>query len=591
MNPLPFRLSILGSALLYLGLFQPAFAARPPAAKLLPQNTVLLVSTPDVRELSAKFMNTNFGRMIQDPQLKPLIEQVYGSLGEAVAKAKDKIGLSLSELLAIYQGEITFAVVAPKDAGPEMVLLLDAGEQIGNARKLLEKGMEALERSGGRKREETVGDAKVTVFENAGPRRRGMVFFEKDATLVSTTSLDVAKDLLAAWEGGNRKPLSENPQFATVMSRCCGSQDEEPQIIAFFDLVNFLRCLAVDQPQIRLFLAMMPALGLDGLSGVGGSVLFDERRFDAVYHLHVAMESPRSGILKLISFQPGPTKPEYWVPADVAQYATFHWEFQEMWKSLSKLVDSFSGEGTLARLVENRFLGPIGVDLQKDILPALQGRVTYLQWIEKPITERSQQSLIALKLKDVKKIEEVLQKIEEHQKNPLSKVSYAGKTFYQIQFTPPPNVQNPEAFPVPCFGIVDDYLVVANQPALYKQVLVTAESGEKSLGDEPDFKLVMSQIERICGGAQPALISFERDDESLRFSYEVIQSKRTREGLQRMGENNPFFRSLQSALENNPLPPFEVLQKYLASGGAVILDDETGIHYMNFTLKRKAEED
>jgi hypothetical protein len=35
------------------------------------------------------------------------------------------------------------------------------------------------------------------------------------------------------------------------------------------------------------------------------------------------------------------------------------------------------------------------------------------------------------------------------------------------------------------------------------------------------------------------------------------------------------------------LPPFEVLQRYLAPGGTVVVDDETGLHYTDFSLRRK----
>ena len=40
-------------------------------------------------------------------------------------------------------------------------------------------------------------------------------------------------------------------------------------------------------------------------------------------------------------------------------------------------------------------------------------------------------------------------------------------------------------------------------------------------------------------------------------------------------------------LKDNPLPAFSVLAKYFAPGGGMMVNDETGIHYMTFTLKRK----
>ncbi|MFH1266305.1 MAG: hypothetical protein ABIK89_11305 [Planctomycetota bacterium] len=54
-------------------------------------------------------------------------------------------------------------------------------------------------------------------------------------------------------------------------------------------------------------------------------------------------------------------------------------------------------------------------------------------------------------------------------------------------------------------------------------------------------------------------------------------------------ENNPFLKTLDTALEENPLPPFAVIQRYLAPGGAMLVDDETGLHYTSFSLRRKTD--
>jgi hypothetical protein len=57
--------------------------------------------------------------------------------------------------------------------------------------------------------------------------------------------------------------------------------------------------------------------------------------------------------------------------------------------------------------------------------------------------------------------------------------------------------------------------------------------------------------------------------------------------LAEQGANNPLFKSLDQALKDNPLPPFSVLAQYLSPGGGMMVNDETGIHYSTFTLKRE----
>ncbi len=92
-----------------------ALAERPPAAKLLPENTVLCLSVANAPDAANRFMNTAMGRISQDPQMKPLIKDLYGSVTDLVANLKDQVGLSLPEILAIPQGEMTLAMVAPQE--------------------------------------------------------------------------------------------------------------------------------------------------------------------------------------------------------------------------------------------------------------------------------------------------------------------------------------------------------------------------------------------------------------------------------------------------------------------------------------------
>ena len=100
---------------------------------------------------------------------------------------------------------------------------------------------------------------------------------------------------------------------------------------------------------MQIAVAMLPALGLDGLSGVGGSVLFDTEQYDSMMHLHVLLSSPRTGVIKAIAFEPGATKPERWVPGDVASYATLNWNFETSLKAIETLFDSFRGDGDFAQ--------------------------------------------------------------------------------------------------------------------------------------------------------------------------------------------------------------------------------------------------
>ena len=343
---------------------QAAQAARPSAAKLLPDNTLAMVSVLNAPDLSQRFMNTAMGKMSQDPQLKPLIGQFYGSLSEAVAEVKDRIGLTLPEILALFQGEVTFAVIPGKDAPPAFVFLIDTGNQTANVRKMLEKGEAAMAQRDAKRSEEKVGDTKLIVIDSTRREGRRVAYFEKDTTIVVGTDVEVLKKLLGAWEGQKASTLSENANYAAIMSRC-GTKEAPPQIVWYVDPVAIMKAVGQQNTGVRLAVTMLPALGLDGLTGLGGTLAMDCDPYDSVMHIHVLLETPRSGVVKMIAMQPGDVKPERWVPGDVADYTTLHWNLDQTYKTLGVVYDSFRGEGALAREVLQRLVGGDGPRLRE----------------------------------------------------------------------------------------------------------------------------------------------------------------------------------------------------------------------------------
>ena len=301
------------------------------------------------------------------------------------------------------------------------------------------------------------------------------------------------------------------------------------------------------------------------------------------------LKIPARAFLKMIALEPGVSKPERWVPTDVASYLTVHWKFETTLKTLTSMVDSIAGEGYLNSMIEQRLSGPSGIDLQKQIIPALEGRITYITWIEKPITQMSAVTLVAFKLKDPEAVGKALENLLPRHERFVSKASSAGKNYFRINIPGPQNMPEPPPMPIPCFGIVDDYLVITNRPSLYEKVLSIMADGSKSLADDLEFKLIDGKIQRQTGGTKPVMLGFNRPEESIRYYYDLVNSERTRESMKQAAERNQFVKSIDSSLEKNPLPPFEVIQKYLAPGGSMITDDDTGLHYMSFTLRRKSE--
>ena len=117
-----------------------AVAQRPSAPKLLPKSTLAYVRVADSRELVDSFMQTATGKLAQDEKIKPLVMHLYGSAAQAFAQIEEQVGVSLGELLKVPQGEMCGALVGREDGEPAFVALLEVGDQLPVARRLLERG-------------------------------------------------------------------------------------------------------------------------------------------------------------------------------------------------------------------------------------------------------------------------------------------------------------------------------------------------------------------------------------------------------------------------------------------------------------------
>jgi hypothetical protein len=83
------------------------------------------------------------------------------------------------------------------------------------------------------------------------------------------------------------------------------------------------------------------------------------------------------------------------------------------------------------------------------------------------------------------------------------------------------------------------------------------------------------------------MLGFNRPEEGLRYLYDLANAEQSRKRIEEAGQKNKFFQSLGGVLERNPLPPFSTLEKYIAPAGSAMTNDDTGIHYVSFSLRRK----
>jgi len=414
-----------------------------------------------------------------------------------------------------------------------------------------------------------------------------MVFFERDQTIAVSTELEVAKQVLNAWAGLKTTSLADRREFITIMEQCAGSSDEKPQLVYFVDPIKLFKSITAGNMALQVGLSILRPLGLDGLQGVGGSLVLGGDRFESIDHMVVSLESPQTGVLEMLALRPGDVTPEVWVPKEVATYMTVHWDFQKSYSALVEVYDFFRQEGGWARDVEGPVADQFGVRLERDVLGALDGRITRIGWIDEG--SRRQSTLLGLKVKNAKDLRTLVNKMADHAPSLFAKQKVAGVDCYK--FSPPRGTENASGvtrrLPNSHLAVLGDYLLLTDSEKLLELVVATKKGESTPLGQELDFKLVASMIRRKAAGAAPSAAWFKRPEVRLRATYEMLRSDDTREAVAKLAENNKLFQAVHEAMTEHPLPSFDVLEKYFAVSGGLATSDKTGIHIVGFTYRRK----
>jgi len=570
-------------------------AERPPSPRLLPKETLLLFRVADARDFVERFQKTAVGRMSQDEQLKPVAEEFTASVFRLFSQMEESTGINLRDLLTAFQGEVTIAAVARSQAKPGFMLIGDLGEDPRIAERLLGKVTDLLTERGATRKQQRVAGVSLTVLEVPN-NSRDLMHFQKDQTLVVASSQDLVEEVLARWDGGGGESLADNDKFVTIMNRCRTDKEDAPQVRFFFDPIGMAQGSAYGNSRMQLTLALLPTVGLDGLKGLGGSVTIASGKFEQITHFHVLLDNPRAGAIRLIALKPGETKPEPWVPAGVCDYVTFHWDLEQSYESLSMLMDSFQSEGSFEKQVQRRVGRYFDVDPRTELIGALSGRITYAGWYERPARVDGRAALWAFQLKDPDRFERTLGKIVDGKRFQYAPRGFGRKTYYQRlprQFAggEQEKVAGPREEPdsLPCLAIVDDYLVYTDRPRFMQKVLATHEGDgdTERLADSIEYKLIASKTRRLVRGTKPAMMMFNRPEETLRHMYEIGASDEALQDLGKTAERYDILKPLHDSFSKTELPPYSVLQQYVAPGGGIIIDDETGVHFTSFTLMRE----
>jgi hypothetical protein len=580
---------------------------RPETDNLLPETTSAFIQIDNFRDMMEKMEQTRGAQLLQDENVSPLIDGLWEEVETNYADVQEDVGLSLAELTSLPKGEMTFAVITPRRKSPEFLLLMELNEDDETLDKAMDRGRELIKENDHQEDGETTEDGFTIQFANVGNGRK-LHFFRHQDVLVGCTSREELDSLIDRWMGREVekvRPFTDNRKFVTVMNRCQGTNDLQPEARFFVDPITLAKSSYRGNVGAQVVIGALPVLGIDNVLALGGSMMMDEEEFESIVHSHLLLANPRSGLFSMLSFKSTDYEPDAFIPHDVSNHWNVGFDLSKMQSELVKIIDTFQGQGTAEKQFEQMEKG-FGISLENDIIPSLSGKVTFVQWMEKPVSLLGNANALVFGLDDPDKAKEIIEKLTEraNMDNPDSKLSrqFKDATIYgeslermkergrkrteRLKKRNADQVFENEFSITPQLAIIDNSLVVSLNSIKFLERMIETQLGDHpALRDDEDYRELSDTSQAMLSNELPVGSFFANPQVQIDWALEMLKTQKTGDFLERRSKDNPRFAGFKRRLDENPLPEFEQLKDYFAKSAGFMTDDDTGLHVILFNLK------
>ena len=97
--------------------------------------------------------------------------------------------------------------------------------------------------------------------------------------------------------------------------------------------------------------------------------------------------------------------------------------------------------------------------------------------------------------------------------------------------------------------MLDDYVLVANQPAAYQKALSTAGDPQAGLAQALEYKVVLGKAARL-GNPRPGLFNFSRPEEGMRQWHTRFGDPAVRRVIHTQAARGVIYQALDTALSS-----------------------------------------
>lgn len=618
----------------------PAAQAAKPTDMLLPNTTKGYVASTDVQLMSKQWDQTQLGRMLDDPLMKPFLDDLEAQIRKDRTKDRIDWRLTWDDVRAIARGEAAAAYIHTVGKRPALAMLVNVTGNQPAAKGVLDRIFKSLVSQRATWKQETVAGTQITIFtlpKDPKDKQRAAqtAYFIKEDMLVAVDDADVAKGILnrlatAANATAAKDTLASLPTYRQVMDRCQAdakqSEPATPHARWFVNPLEYAKARRLVDPKIFMsdkldLIRVAENSGFGGVKGAGGYVHLRTGPYDFLHRIAVYAPPPFEKSLKMFETpNGGPYPPHKWLPADIASYTSGSWNLKTAIDNFGPMYDQTIGNGdngvwldTLKSIRDDKD-GP-KVDMEKRLFAHLGTRLTLVSDVAEPITTTSERRLTIAELTDAKSVTDAL--TDYYKNDALAKVKKVGEhSYWEIQpedngddQLPQLNVVTPGAggavqnvaAPVgkiepSAVAVAHGHLVVATHASLLTKVLGTQAAA--ALADDAEYGRVLQHIDAEMKKrelSKSAIQRFVRSDVAYRPTFELTKMDKLPVSQTLLGqllnmvlEQGSGGKTRQQRVAGKLLPEYKAVQGYFTPSGGLGVREEgdtfQGWFLISFTL-------
>ncbi len=575
-------------------------AQVPSAEKLLPNDTLVLVSVPDVTKFCGVLKDSPQTQLWNDPSMKAFKDKFMTKFkADMVAPLEKELGIKFSDYKDLAQGQFTFAVTqngwqGTTNPAPGWILLMDTKDKSASLKTNLATVKKKWIDSGKQLKTEKLRDIEFTtlitstddiakLFEAVFPKKEGaepkapgrkleILVGQSGSLLVVGNSANVIEKVLVHQTGGLAPSLMEEAAYESHHN----AMFRDAPFYVWLNVKPFVQVftkMAGDKPSDNP-LAPQPDK-IVSATGIGGlnTAAFSYRNAPEGSTMQLSLgipEAQRSGIFKILVADNKEASPPVFIPADVTKFVRWRLNLPKAWNGLEAMLTDISPAvgGAFGLIFESagKDKDP-NYDLKKELLGNLGD--DFINYQKKPATTsleelNSPPSIFLLGSPAPEKLAGALKiGMSLLSPTPFKEREFLGRKIY----TMPPSpllASNPKtADRTLNFSASGGYVALSTSLPTLEEYLRSSDTKAKALSETVGFGEAAEKV----GGMGSGLFGFNNNVEQMRASLSVLKSEdrtlsdliKTPTASERTPEDE---KKINDWADFSLLPPFDSISKY-----------------------------